>query len=196
MNSKLLLNPFAKIAGLPSLLLGIAGVLIAGYISYYSGTYFDGIFNAHVVNNGSLINHLLWPFISVAIVALWFLIWALILRKSQWRAIDVVGTQFFAFIPMLPVSLLGFSPGLNHFTELIAGVTPENIQQLNFPGNLIVQVSIVLFFTLLFTVWSAIYMYKGYKISTNMPHVKVVPVYISGIIIGMVMPRLIMGWIF
>ena len=95
-----LVNPFNRIAGFKALIIGLLGVFVASVIGYFSKTHFDGILNIHSGYQGSLILHLIEPIVSILIVSLWFLIGGWIFSPSKIRAIDVIGSQFFAFLPL------------------------------------------------------------------------------------------------
>jgi hypothetical protein len=95
MNIKVIINPFEKVAGAKSLFYGLAAVLIAGTVGYYSKTNFDGILNIHSGMQLAWYIHIAWPLLSVVVISFWFWLFAAIFGKHNVRAIDVVGTQFF-----------------------------------------------------------------------------------------------------
>ncbi|MCF8363964.1 MAG: hypothetical protein K9G70_15230 [Prolixibacteraceae bacterium] len=193
MNIKEVFNPFEKVAGAKSLFFGLAAVLVAGTIGYFSKTHFDGILNVHSGMQYEWYVHIAEPLLSVAVIALWFWLFAAIFGKQNVRAIDVVGTQFFAFIPLVPASVLGFFK----VTEVVA----EALQQLaaNPTGTFDVAASqmavfvVLMVVVMLLTVWSAIWIYKAYKVAANLPNQIHIPVYITGIVVGMIVPKLLIS---
>ena len=72
MKPHLLFNPFVKIAGAPSLFIGLTSMLLAGFVGYLSKTHFDGILNIHAGIQASWYVHLLGPVLSVLTIGIWF----------------------------------------------------------------------------------------------------------------------------
>ncbi|MGF7138675.1 hypothetical protein [Roseimarinus sediminis] len=193
MSIKAVINPFEKIAGAKSLFIGMAAVMVAGIMGYLSKTHFDGILNVHSGMQSEWFVHIAEPMLSIAVIALWFLLFAIIFGKQNVRAIDVVGTQFFAFIPLVPASLLGFfevteviSQALQQFVADPTGrLEVSDAQMVSFIGLMII--------VLLLTVWSAVWIYNGFKVAANLPRPVHIPVYISGLIVGMLVPKLLIS---
>lgn len=193
MKADLIFNPFEKIAGAKSLLLGLAAVVLAGVTGYLSKTHFDGILNVHSGIQSEWYVHIAEPMLSVAVIALWFLLFAIIFGKQNVRVVDVVGTQFFAFIPLVPASLLGFFEVSEVFAEALqtfvanpgGGLEVSDAQMVSFIGLMVVVV--------LLTVWSAVWIYNGFKVAANLPRPVHIPVYISGLIVGMLVPKLLIS---
>jgi hypothetical protein len=195
MKLRLLINPFEKIAGFQSLFAGTAGMLIGGIVGYYSNTHFDGILNIHAGLPSPLHVHLAGPFTSVFILGLWFTIFSFIFGKRGIRIVDIFGTQCFAFIPLVPASLMGFSKTI--------GLVNEYLQQyaanpsLSFglePLQLFIFIFMMLAILTL-SVWSAIWIYNGFKVASNLKSSILIPVYASGLIISMIVPKIILSLI-
>jgi len=193
MNTKLLFNPFTRIAGFKALMMGVIGMLAAGYISFYSKTFFDGVLNIHSGLHAPLSIHIFWPFANVLFLGIWFTIFGKMLSQSKIRIIDIFGTQAFAFLPLVPASLLGFFKSMDRITETLMKVDPRSISIDMFQIQDILFVIVIVMITIPLTVWSGIWIYNGFKESANLPHKKVIPVYIAAIIIGMILPKIIMG---
>ncbi|MFA6404046.1 MAG: hypothetical protein WCX31_20830 [Salinivirgaceae bacterium] len=193
MHTNLIFNPFTRIAGYKALTIGVIGMLIAGYVSFYSHTHFDGVLNIHSGLAAPIWIHILWPFADVAFLGIWFTLLGIILSQSKIRIVDIFGTQAFAFLPLVPASLMGFSKSLDRLSEKLMGVDPKAIRLDMFPLNDILMVLIIILITIPLTVWSGILIYNGFKESANLPHKKVIPVYIAGIFIGMILPKFLIG---
>jgi hypothetical protein len=189
MNTNLILNPFTKIAGFKALTFGVMGMLVAGYISFYSNTHFDGVLNIHSGMAAPMWIHILWPFADVAFLGIWFTLFGMTMSSSKIRIVDVFGTQAFAFLPLVPASLMGFSKSIDRLTEKLTTVDPNAIRLDMFPMNDLLIALIIVFMVIPLTVWSGIWIYNGFKESANLPHKKVIPVYIAAIIIGMLLPK-------
>lgn len=193
MKIKFLLNPFEKIAGFSSLLWGFLAMIAAGIIGFTSHTHFDGVLNVHSGYIAPLWFHMIEPFLNWIFISLWFLVWGFILSKSKIRTIDIIGTQAFAFIPLFPASFSGYFSVVEELSKKLSTINPENFTIDTLPMHQLVGVVIIAFVIMFLVVWSAIWMYKGYKISSNLTHSRVIPVYATGIILGMILPKYIMS---
>lgn len=193
---KILFNPFEKIAGVKSLFIGITAVLLAGAIGYFSKTHFDGILNVHTGIQSPWYVHIIEPFFSVATIALWFLLFAKIFGKENIRTIDVIGTQFFAFIPLVPASFMGFFNVTAVINAQLKQLITNPTGTIDIAPEQLFAFAILLIVVMLLMVWSAIWIYKGFKTSANLPNQIHIPVYISGIIVAMIVPKLFTLFIF
>jgi len=190
-----LANPFERIAGFKALIIGLLGVFAAGTIGYYSKTHFDGILNIHSGLQGSLFLHLSEPIISILTISLWFLTGSWILSPSKIRAIDVIGTQFFAFLPLVPASLIGFSGSMERFNQQMMDYIQHPTQPISLSTGDSVVTGFLILIILVLTIWSGTLIFYACKISANLSNKKLIPLFISGIIIGMAIPKLIFHFI-
>jgi hypothetical protein len=195
MKLRLLINPFVKIAGLQSFSTGVAAMLLAGIVGYYSKTHFDGILNIHSGIQSALYVHLAGPFISVFTLATWFSLFSLIFGKSTVRTIDIFGTQCFAFIPLVPTSLLGFSKTSKMVVDQIQQTVINSSQSFGLEPFRLILFILIMLFVLFFTVWSAIWIYNGFKIASNLKDKIVIPVYATGLVFAMIIPKIILSLI-
>lgn len=198
MKNNIIFNPFIKIAGIQSLIIGFLAMIISGIIGYFSNTHYDGVLNIHSGFEASLWMHLCEPFINWAYLSTWFYIIALIFGQSNIRAIDIFGTQAFALIPLLPGSFSGFFKVIERLSQQLIGMNPSNLNEITFTSEMfpvldLFNVAIIGLFVLLFTVWSGIWMYNGFKISSNLPNKIVIPSYVFGILSGMFIPKIIIN---
>jgi hypothetical protein len=192
MNPRLLLNPFEKIAGWKSFLIGFAIMLASGIIAFFSRTHYDGLLNLHTGASSPVYIHLLEPVISISVVSVWFIIFALIWGKSNIRMIDIIGTQFFAFIPMFPLSFIGFLKIMDQVNSQIQNIVAHPGQPFDLNLTAFAFFILIMLLTLALTVWSAIWIFNGYKTASNLPGKILIPVYISGLLIGMFLTKLIL----
>ena len=173
----ILFNPYRRTAGFQALIIGISVVFWGGFIGYYTNTRFFGIFN---IQTGIIQNkwiNIIEPVVNILIISIWFIVICKIFSKKSFRSIDILGTQFFAFLPMLPISFLGCITSFEK-VQIVKGIIATDI---NGYDIFIISISLLLVFLLI--LWSGTLMYVGLKISTNMSHKKTIPVFISGIII-------------
>lgn len=195
MKAKLLINPFEKIAGIQSLLIGLAATILAGTLGYYSKTHFDGILNLHSGLQSAWYIHVLEPIISVSTIALWFVVFALIFGKRNIRIIDIIGTQFFAFVPSVPGALLGFFDIIEVVNTKMQSYAANPSSTLGLDAVQFIVFIALMLAVMFFTVWNAVWIFNGYKVSSNLPNKILVPVYISGIIIAVIIPKILISLI-
>lgn len=196
MNPKYLLNPFEKVAGWTSLFVGLAVLLVAGVVGSFSNTQFDGILNVHSAMDSVWYKFVCQPVLSVGVVALWFLLFAKIFGKPTVRAIDVVGTQFFAFLPLAPVSTLGFFNLVQEMNVKLQAFAANPGTQLGIGPFQMISFVLLMLSVMLLAVWSAIWIYKGLKVAANLPDSIHIPVYVTGLLVGMVVPKVLISFIF
>ena len=132
--SHFLFQPFVRIAGLESLLLGLAAVLLAGWVGSWSGVHFDGVLDVHVGTKAPP----LWLFLAEGIIdwlTLGIILYAAgkLLSRTAFRAIDLFGTQALARWPMLLVSLACLTPAFQRFNaQLIEAITKMGVDPTKF----------------------------------------------------------------
>jgi hypothetical protein len=191
MKTKLLFNPFIKIAGGKALLFGVLGMFLAGYVSFYSQTHFDGVLNIHSGYQGSMLMHMIWPFADVLFLSLWFWLAAAIFSKTKYRIIDIFGTQAFAFLPIVPASVLGFYKGAERLAERLQDIDPKCITPDMFPLHDLLGVIVLALVVLTLTACSGVWIFNAFKTSANLPNKIVIPLFIGSIIAGMFLPKFI-----
>jgi len=193
MKNNFLLNPFNRIAGAQSLIWGIIVIFAGSLIGYTSKTHFDGVLNVHSGNPAPLWIHIVEPIINWLFISFWFFLGAIIFSKSKVRAIDIFGTQAFAFLPLFPTSFSGYFEVLESFSTSLSTVSPTNLQQNSIPMSDLIGVITIGVFIMFFVIWSGIWMYNGFKISSNLKPSKIIPIYVSGLILGMIIPKYILN---
>ena len=110
--------------------------------------------------------------------------------------IDIFGTQCFAFLPLLPTSLMGFFKVVDEFGAQLQKMAQQTGQPLSFEPLMMVGFIVIILFVLLFTVWSAVWIFNGYKVASNLPQKTLIPVYITGLIVGMIVPKYLLSTLF
>jgi len=114
MESKLLFNPFTRIAGIKSLIIGLIALFITSFLAYLTGTHFYGINFIPAKDSGFWVylaeNISNWMFISIFLFAS-----GLIFSKSKIRAIDIFGTTLLSRVPLLIILLIRLFPIFQSF---------------------------------------------------------------------------------
>lgn len=118
--TQILFHPFHTIAGARSLVLGLIAILLAGWIGFHQGLHFDGVLDAHVGGRVPLWMSLAEGVIDWLALALPLLLAGRFISKTEFRSIDLLGTQALARWPTLITSLLCLAPGFHRFTSALA----------------------------------------------------------------------------
>lgn len=164
--SHLLFKPFAYIAGGRSLLVGLAAIMLAGFLGSLSHTHFDGAIDMHtgrpaatsVFLSEGLVN---WLAMSVAL----FLLGKLVSR-ADFRALDLIGTQAMARWPTVLAALAALAPP---YRRLVSSITTQALQTGGFAAERadVVLGGLPMLVALLTIVWMVALMYHSYSLCCN-----------------------------
>lgn len=159
----LFFNPFLKISGVPALIAGLVLIIIASAVGYLSSAQFNGVLNTLILPEKPLwylaaINLFNW-----IISTLVFLVLGVIFTRSEFRIIDIAGTQAFARWPNI-IAVLAL------LILKIPGV--QNLPFMLYIMECMAYLSLCLMVTL---------MYNSYKISFDLKGGKLVATFIAGL---------------
>ncbi len=177
-----LFNPFKYVAGYTALLSGLVIILLSAFVGSLSNTHFDGVLDVHTGLEAPL-----WVFFAEGLinwicVAVPLFFFGLIVSRSSFRAIDVIGTQALARGPYL-IAALAMLPGANRRIGeyLVAKVTRTTpMVAINYIDALIFAIAVVL--TILMAVWMVALMYRAYAVSCNAKGSKPIITFIVSLI--------------
>jgi len=166
---KYLFNPFIRIAGLRSLLLGWTAMLLTAAIAYFSHCHFDGVLDAHVGPGGEPAwVYLLEPALSWSCAVIVFYIAAVAVAPSGVRFIDIAGTMALSRWPMLFVALLCFIPA----------PLPEEPSKIR-PSLIFLGLAM-----LVFAIWMIALMYNAYSVSSGAKGTKRLVSFIIALVVA------------
>jgi len=162
-----LFNPFVYIAGAQALGLGLAAILVAGFIGSTSNTHFDGVLDTHTGMAAPIWFFLSAGFIDWLCLALVLLIFGKIISKTAFRTIDLFGTQALARWPTVFISVVTLPPAFQRFNHaLVVQLThPGKKIELNPTDATIFWIAVGMM--LVFLCWEVYLMYKSYSVSCN-----------------------------
>jgi hypothetical protein len=177
-----LFNPFKFVAGIRALLIGLAIILISGLIGSVSNTHFDGVLDVHTGASAPL-----WFFLAEGlidwvcmVVPLFF--FGLIVSRTSFRIIDVLGTQALARWPYLITALVMF-PDANQkvIMYLISKLTQAA------PAAAVTPIDVSIFgfamvVTIFMIIWMVALMYRAYTVSCNIKGAAAVITFIVSLI--------------
>lgn len=179
-----LFNPFKTLAGSKALILGVSVILIAAFLGSLSNTHFDGVLDVHIGREAPT-----WLFFAESLidwlcVVLFLFFSALIVSRSQWRFIDILGTQALSRWPTLISALVMLHPANRRFAEYLMSKVGQ--------GSTAVTINTsdaVIFFTatiiaLLMLIWMVALMYRAYAVSCNVKGAKAIVTFIISLILA------------
>jgi hypothetical protein len=184
-----LFNPFRFIAGFQSLLIGLAIILISGFVGSFSNTHFDGVLDVHTGAAAPM-----WFFLAEGLIdwismALPLFVFGLIVSRSSFRMIDVLGTQALARWPYL-IAAIALLPDANrrvleYITLQImqaASTTTINTEDVFIFGFAMIVVILML-------IWMVALMYQAYAVSCNIKGARAVVTFIVSVILAEVLSK-------
>ncbi len=182
-------NPFVRIAGIRSLVIGLAGIVAAGLVAAGAGIRFDGLLDVHAGNEVALWVPVVEGMVNWVVFTLLLMVVALLFSKSAVRLVDIAGTQAMARIPLLPVAAICALPWIRDaFDGLAAALLSGQPDGIPWMG---VAVGAVV--TLAGVVWMVALMWKAFSISCNMKGGRAIALFILAVLIGEVVTVLLRG---
>lgn len=182
-------NPFVRIAGIRSLVLGLAGIVAAGLIAAGAGIRFDGLLDVHAGYEVALWVPVVEGMVNWAVFTLLLVVAALLFSKSTVRMIDVAGTQALARMPLLPVAAICGLPWIREaFDEMARSAISGQLSGIPWMG---VAVGAVV--TLAGVVWMVALMWKAFSVSCNMKGGRAIALFVLAVLIGEVVTVLLRG---
>ncbi len=190
----LLFNPFVYIAGAKALGLGLAAILVAGLIGAVGHTHFDGVLDVHSGAQAPL-----WVFLAEGMIdwlclAVVLLIIGMIISKTAFRTIDVLGTQALARWPTVFISLVTLPAGFQRFSNYLVEqlLKPGGNAAFNAADAVVFGVAVLVM--IVFTCWFVVLMYKAYSVSCNLRGGKAIGTFIGGLILAEILSKVaVMG---
>ncbi len=186
-----LFNPFRFIAGFKALLLGLMIILLSSFIGSFSNTHFDGVLDVHIGAAKPLWFFLAEGLIDWICLAVPLLLFGLIVSRSSFRTVDVLGTQALARWPYL-ISALAMLPNANQ--RVLAYLMSKLIQKA--PAAAINPADVFIFgfamtLLLLMTIWTVALMYRAYAVSCNIKGARAIVTFIVSVILAEVLSILL-----
>ena len=169
---KWLFRPAEYIGAQKALWIGIAAMLISGFINIFTHSHFDGVIDFHTgnVSDYSFQAYLYEGFVDWLVFSLLLYITGLIFSSSSIRIIDVMGMQALARCPFFLVSLLTLLLPHREVDEYLK----SDMLKAATGTPIIVPIYEWIFFGLSILliiaifVWTVILMYRAYSVSCNL----------------------------
>lgn len=176
--SQWLFNPFRFIAGFQALLIGLAIILLSGFIGSFGNTHFDGVLDVHKGLSAPVWFFLIEGLIDWICLVVPLFLFGLIVSRSSFRIVDVIGTQALARWPYLIVSLVMLPDANRRVPEYIVSKVMQNA-----PAAEIGPVDVLIFgfsmiVVILMLIWMVVLMYRAYAVSCNIKGAKAIVTFI------------------
>jgi hypothetical protein len=176
-------NPFYYLAGGQALALGLAFILAAGLMGSAVNAHLDGVLDAHVGLQAPI-----WVFpveglidwLSMA-VTLWGA--GLLLSRTRFRALDILGTQALARVPAILLVVVAYIPGFQAQAMKLAtgdfGIVPAEMAAF----------AVGMCVTVLMAIWMVILMYRGFAMSCNVSGGKAIGAFVVALILAEILSK-------
>ena len=179
-----LFNPYKKIAGAKSLIIGFGFALVTLIIAPISHAAFDGVLDFHRTHFENYWVYAALYFISWVIIVLVFGLAGLLFSKSQFRWIDILGTTLLAKAPLLIVSIISF------YSLEIQSEDINNILSLLTLTNIIAAIIIILC-----TIWMVALLFNAYSVSLHIKGGKLVWSFILILVLSEIFSKVIIYYL-
>jgi len=177
-----LFNPFRFVAGYKALLSGLVIILASAFIASLGNTDFDGVLDVHTGLEAPM-----WFFFAEGLInwicmAVPLFFFGLIVSRSSFRAIDVLGTQALARGPYLIAAVVMLPDANRRFGEYLTAKFTQNAPTvgINYIDALIFTFALIVI--ILMAVWMVALMYRAYAVSCNIKGVRAIITFIVSLI--------------
>lgn len=186
----LLINPFVRIAGGKALLIGIVVFVVSILLAYCGNMVFDGVVDAHFIDNVNLGRALLVPLIALVIFIVTLYLTGRLLSKSSIRFIDVAGTVTLARTPFILISLAVLIPGVYDYNVIIT----QNLLAQSYSEITVMQWIVFFSFlavSMIAVIWFVILAYKAFSVSCNISGAKGIMGFVAALLFSEIVAAIV-----
>jgi hypothetical protein len=189
--SQYLFNPFRIVAGYKALFLGLGFITTTSLIASVGGIHFDGVLDVHMYKPGPMGLFLTESLINWLCMVLFLFFSALIVSRSQWRFIDIAGTQALSRWPTLITALVMLPKANRRFGEYLMSKLGQNsvVTTINSTDAIIFFVAAII--AVLMIIWMVALMYKAYTVSCNVKGAKAIVTFIISLLLAEVVSKVL-----
>jgi len=186
-----LFNPFKFVAGPKALFLGVVIMLIVSLLGSLSNTHFDGVLDVHTGLKAPTWLFFAENLINWLCMVLFLVLSALIVSRSNWRFIDIAGTQAMSRWPTLITALVMLPPAVRRFGEYLMSKAGQSTAEVTMnPADAAIFV-IATIISLLMIIWMVALMYRAYATSCNVKGAKAIVTFIVSLILAETVSKLL-----
>ena len=187
MKTKKLINPFVEIAGSKALFYGLLVMMLTGLTGYFSQTHFPDVISIKIIQEYLPLGYFFVQQLMIWLIpSLIFFVFAFWGSSSAVRVLDILGTLALARFPYFIAALLGFSGSIKRFGNYIMALVMEQDMSATISVIDIIMAIIILFLTILLTIWMVALMYNAFRVSSNLKGGKAVGLFIAGLFISII----------
>jgi hypothetical protein len=180
--SQWLFNPFRFIAGFQALVIGLAIILIGGFIGWLGNTHFDGVLDVHIGLGAPLRIFLAEGLINWGCMAIPLFFFGLIVSHSAFRVIDVFGTQALARWPYIIVAIAMLPDANRRVLEYIMSRLTQTAPAVSVGSIDVFVFAFAMIVGILTIIWVVALMYRAYAVSCNIKGAKAIITFIISLI--------------
>ena len=194
--SQWLFNPFKFVAGLQALVIGLAIILLSGYIGSLSNTHFDGVLDVHTGRSAPVWFFLAEGTIDWVCLAVPLFFFGLIVSRSSFRFVDVIGTQALARWPYIIAAMVMFPDANRRVPEYILSQITQGASTATINSADVVVFGLVVIAAFLMLIWMVELMYRAYSVSCNIKGAGAVITFIVSLIGAEVLSKFVIYLMF
>jgi hypothetical protein len=189
--SQYLFNPFRTLAGSKALFLGAAIILITAFLGSLSNTHFDGVLDVHTGQKAPT-----WLFFAESLIdwlcmVLFLFFSTLIFSRSQWRFIDIAGTQALSRWPTLITALVMLPDANRRFGEYLMSKLGQSSAAVTINSTDAVIFFVAAIIAVLMIIWMVALMYKAYTVSCNVKGAKAIATFIVSLVLAEIVSKVL-----
>jgi serine/threonine protein kinase len=196
----LLFNPFVRINGFQALGIGLAAILVAGFIGSLSHIHFDGVLDMHPGMPAPWWLFLSEGFVDWLCLAAILQVFGRLAANLPFRAFDLFATQALARWPNVIIGLIFLPPAIVRVSHIL-------IREIGEPGGEGVDLShlntsdAAIYFgatTVMIPlyIWTIWLMYKSYSVSCKLPTGRAVGTFIPAVILAEILSKTLLDQLF
>ena len=187
----LIFDPSSILSLKQSLTYGIAIIFISGMINSISNTHFDGILDSHTGKPAPLLVFILEGFINLIVISVVFFTLIKISLTTHVSFLEIFSQQSFARWPFILISFLSLNQFYQDIINLIYQKYIELDKSVILSTNDFNLFIVIIFFMMIIIIWSLILMYNSFRRVCDKGGLKVILLFITGIIISEILSKFV-----
>ena len=182
--AKWLFNPFIRIAGVTSLALGLAVIVVGGAVAGIAEIRFDGLLDMHFAVSVPLWLPIVEGLLNWAVISALFMLAALLFGGGGVRLVDIAGTQALARAPLIPAAAICLAPPVRaSFADWSSAPPSLDLALLN--ASVLVMIAMCV-------VWMVALMWNAFRVSCDLKGGRGVLVFVVVVLIGELISRFLL----
>ena len=178
--AKWLFNPFVRIAGVTSLALGLAVIVVGGAVAGIAEIRFNGLLDMQFAVSVPLWLPIVEGLLNWAVISALFMLAALLFGGGGVRLVDIAGTQALARAPLIPAAAICLAPPVHaSFADWSSAPSSSDLTLLN--ASVLLGASAMVVMGI---VWMVALMWNAFRVSCDLKGGRGVLVFVVVVLIG------------